>query len=284
MTGEITSVLASYTHIMSSEQTGRTYRITVSLPLAYDAPEGSAWPFHNNPPKWRTVYVLDGNWYADMVTGMIRPVSLCGGITDAIVVGIGYPEADDPKEAFLESFTRRDHDLTPIYDEATETSMSEQHKRPVPNGDASRFLGFIQQELIPFVETTYHSDPSKRILAGHSYGGLFGLFTLFKSPSLFTAYIVGSPYLAYGDRVLFQQEEAFAQANTKLDANVYVYVAEHEEFVDDTTLTDTIRFAVLLQSREYEGLTLVRRIFDDENHCEVVVPGFHWGLKQALKS
>lgn len=272
-----------HTHVINSEQNGRQYRITVSLPWGYSAPDRADWPFNNVPERWSTVYVLDGNWYADMIAGMIRPTRLCGAMTDAIVVGIGYPEDDNPLETFRTVFTRRDHDLTPVHDPETEKSMTEQHKRPVPNGDAEGFLKFIQHELIPFIEKTYQSNPENRILTGHSYGGLFGLYTLFKSPELFKSYVVGSPYLPYANKVMFKQEDDYAKNHSDLSADVYMFTTEGEEFADDTTCTDTIRLSVLLQSRNYAGLTLKRKIFTEYNHCEVAVPGLFWGIKHALK-
>ena len=108
------SVLASEVHQMTSVNTGRMYRIAVSLPLGYAATADDDWPFNRTPDKWPVVYVLDGNWYFGMATDMIRPTSWCGSISDAIVVGIGYPEDENPIEAFREIFTRRDHDLTPV--------------------------------------------------------------------------------------------------------------------------------------------------------------------------
>src|SRR5215475_13835557 len=108
------TILGSEQHMMDSKCTGRTYRITVSLPLGYSSAPGDAWPFHNAPAKWPTVYVLDGNWYFGLVTDIIRPMCWCGSTTDAIVVGIGYHEDANPMEAFRESMTRRDADLTPI--------------------------------------------------------------------------------------------------------------------------------------------------------------------------
>jgi uncharacterized protein len=112
-----------------------------------------------------------------MVTDIIRPMAWCGSTTEAIVVGIGYPEGDDAVEAFRVSFTRRNLDLTPIRDEPEEQRMAAQHQRPVPSGDAGGFLRFIQRELIPFIEQQYRADPSRRILVGHSYGGLFGSYS-----------------------------------------------------------------------------------------------------------
>jgi predicted alpha/beta superfamily hydrolase len=161
--------------------------------------------------------------------------------------------------------------------------MAAAHQRPTPNGDAGNFHKFIRDELIPFVEQTYRADPAGRILVGHSYGGLFALFSLFETPGLFDTLIVGSPTLSYGNRFMFQREEVFAQEHSVLPAKVYLYAAELEEAIDDTTLTDTLRMAAILQGRNYEGLSLARHVFPDQNHCEVAAPGFQWGLKFALR-
>ena len=59
--------------------------------------------------------------------------------------------------------------------------------------------------------------------------------------------------------------------------------AELEESVDDTTLTDTLRMAAILQERNYDGFSLTKTIFLDQNHCEVAAAGFHWGLMHALR-
>jgi len=283
MTTEPAAVLASETRRMESKHTGRTYRITISLPLGYAKSPDEGWPFNHTPAQWPVVYVLDGNWYYGMVTDIIRPMAWCGSTTDAIVVGIGYPEDKDPIEAFRVSFTRRNLDLTPVRDEAEEKSMEERHKRPTPSGDAGGFLKFIQDELVPMVEKEYRADPSRRILVGHSYGGLFALFAMFESPDLFDTLIVGSPTLTYGNRYTFQREEAFAREHKKLPAKVYLYVGELEEDSQDTTVTDTLRLAAILQGRGFEGFTLVKHVFPDQNHCEVAAPGFQAGLKFSLR-
>src|SRR5262249_60666767 len=111
MAAEPVTVLGSEVHMMDSKQNGRTYRITVGLPLGYDKTPGEGWPFNRTLDKSPVVYVLDGNWYFGLVTDIIRPMCWCGSTTDAIVVGIGYPEGQDAKEAFRVSMTRPDRDL-----------------------------------------------------------------------------------------------------------------------------------------------------------------------------
>lgn len=283
MAGEAATMLATDALMLESARNGRTYRITVSVPLGHDAAPDEPWPFNDRPEKWPTVYVLDGNWYAGMIAGMIRPAAWCGGITDAIVVGIGYSEDGGAVEAFRESFTRRNADLTPVRDEAEERSMEARHGRPTPSGDSAGFLAFLQHELIPLIERDYRADPAQRILAGHSYGGLFALYALFESPGLFQTLIIGSPTLSYGGRFMFEREAAFAKEHQALPASIYLFVAEREESLNDTTLTDTLRMGAILQGRSYDGLSLVQQVFADQNHCEVAAPGFQMGLKRALK-
>jgi predicted alpha/beta superfamily hydrolase len=283
MSFEPVPVLGSEMRTIESRHTGRQYRITVSLPLGYSKTPDEAWPFNNTPEQWPVVYVLDGNWYFGLVTDIIRPMAWCGSTSDAIVVGIGYPEDEDPIEAFRQSFTRRDFDLTPVRDEEVEQAMEKAHQRPCPNGDGGNFHKFIKDELIPLIEKEYRADPANRILVGHSYGGLFALYGLFETPDLFQYLIVGSPTLSYGDRFTFQQEETFAAQHKKLPVNMFLYVGEYEESINDTTLTDTLRMAAILQGRKYEGFSLTQHVFLDQNHCEVAAPGFQAGLKLALK-
>jgi predicted alpha/beta superfamily hydrolase len=294
MNNQAAVLLASTVQMITSRHTGREYRITISLPLGYAKEPGEGWPFHETPEQWPVVYVLDGDWYAALVTETIRPMAWCGSTTDAIVVGIGYPvenptqplsgrESPDPIAAFRTSFTRRNADLTPVRDEAEEKRMERNHKRSTPSGDAANFLKFIQDELVPLIEQSYRADPAKRILLGHSYGGLFALFAMFEAPDLFSTLIAGSPTLAYGNRFTFGREEAYAQAHRALPAKLYLFVGEDEEESDDTTLTDTLRMVAILQGRHYEGFTLVKQIFLGQNHCEVAAPGFQAGLKFALR-
>ena len=283
MTSSLATHLADEARLIKSVHTGKEYRIAISLPYAYTKPRVKGWPFDDAPARWPVIYLLDADWYFGMVTDMIRPMAWCGSTTDAIVVGIGYPGNTDVQEAWREQQARRCLDLTPIREEATENIWGEITKRACPTGGAGSFLQFILNELIPIIEKDYQVDPSKRSLAGHSFGGLFATFVLLEKPGLFSNYIIGSPTLVYGNRFIFKREKQFAKRYKRLAANVYLSAGELEEGPQETTVTDMLRFAVTLQSRNYKGLTLRKQILADLNHCEVVAPGFLAGLKMALK-
>src|SRR3546814_19712655 len=52
-------------------------------------------------------------------------------------------------------------------------------REPPPSGGADDFLAFIEHELKPLIAQRYPVDARRQILFGHSYGGLFTLYTLF---------------------------------------------------------------------------------------------------------
>ncbi len=277
------STLASQTRLMKSKYAKRQYRISISLPYAYFETSNKSWPFENPLKKWPVVYLIDGNWFFGMVTDIVRNMAWFGNTTDAIIVGIGYPEDKPPQEALRNSIARRLYDLSPVRDEAVEKWIGELVQRPLSTGGAGDFLNFIKHELIPVIEQDFQVNPKKRILAGHSIGGTFTAFALLEAPGLFDTYIIGSPFLSYGDGFTFKREEWFATRHKKLTGKVHLWVGEREETADDPGLSNVIRFGAILESRKYRGLTLVKQIFPDLEHSEVIAPGFQAGLKWALK-
>lgn len=282
MTSSPATILGSQTHLIDSQHTGRKYRITISLPYAYSKPRVPGWPFDDAPPTWPVVYLLDANWFFGLTTDIVRSMAWCGGSSDAIIVGIGYPEDEDPQEAWREAIARRNTDFTPVRSEAREERMGNLAKRSVQTGGAYQFHQFIRSELIPFIEREVRADGSRRILLGHSLAANFAAFALFEEPELFESYIIASPGPGDDDRSGFRTEESFAKDHKRLPAKVFLSIGELEESAENTSLTDTLRFATILASRNYEGLTLVKKVFEDRNHCEVVAPAFQAGLMFAL--
>ena len=268
---------------MKSKITKRTYRISISLPLASFETSNRSWPFDNPLKKYPVVYLTDANYYFGMVTEMTRAMSWCGATTDAIIVGIGYPENANPPEAWRDAVVGRNYDFTPAVDEETDVEDSKWLKRKVVTGGAPKFLQFIKQELIPAIEKDFPADPKKRVIAGHSLGGLFTAYALFTEPTLFDTFLICSPSLYMHDRIILKLEEQYAKRHKRLAAKVYLSVGELEENSQNTMVRDVIQLAAALQSRKHKGSTLRKQIFLDLNHCDVVAPGFQAGLKFALK-
>lgn len=123
----------------------------------------------------------------------------------AVVIGIGYP-GERPFDA-----ERRQRDLL-----------------PVPGG-ADRFLDMIIGEILPAVTEIAPLDPARRALAGHSYGGLFALHTLFTRPGLFESLVAGSPSIWWQDRAILAAEEAFRRGGSGPAGRLLITVGSHEQ-------------------------------------------------------
>lgn len=68
-------------------------------------------------------------------------------------------------------------------------------------GNADKFLHFVSDELVSFIDKKYRTLP-KRIAIGHSNGGTFISYCFLQNPELFDAYIAISPNFGY-DKMQF---------------------------------------------------------------------------------
>ncbi len=283
---EQASLMATEVRMLKSRATGKDYKISIALPLAYGNDEpAKIVPLDESLDAWPAVYVLDPYWLFGMTTDMVRYMSWLHRTTDAFVVGIGYPEEKSMQATWQKSLAARTHDLTPRRSEKSEKYNSEWLKLSVKTGGGPAFFNFLKQELIPLIDREYRTDPAKRILAGHSHGGGFALFAMFQEPDLFSTYIASSPSLDYAEKFLFTLESEYAKEHKTLNARLYLSAGELEEDVDedDATLTNVYRFAAVLESRRYKRLSLVKRVFLDCNHAEVAAPALHAALRMALR-
>ena len=78
-------------------------------------------------------------------------------------------------------------------------------------------LETIEQTIIPFIEREYRADPSHRVLAGASLGGLFTLYSMYSKPELFHGWIAVTPAVVVGNDWLLDYEKKFAEAGVQPD-------------------------------------------------------------------
>ncbi len=94
---------------------------------------------------------------------------------------------------------------------------------------ADRFLRFMVEEALPFVEANYRTADF-RILVGPQAGGTFGLYTLTERPETFDVYILNNPfrYMRQRDYLIEEVRTSLAERDT-LDNFLYV-IAEDSDF------------------------------------------------------
>jgi predicted alpha/beta superfamily hydrolase len=270
------SILATEVRSIPSRNIKDGYSVSVALPYSY----------YSEPKQdYATIYLIDPHLYFGMVTEMTRVMSMGGNFPETIVVGIGYPidMSASMDESFNQIQSRRAKDLTPGIDREFEKELeAELKKKTITTGGAENFLTFIRTKLIPEIESNYRVKSGQRILAGHSLGGLFTLYTLFSQPGLFTGYVACSPSLWYGNNSIFNDEADFAQQHEQLPVKLYLGVGGLEEKTDSPMISNLYRFAALISSRSYKELSLTRQIIENCGHCATPAPSFQSGLQAVL--
>ncbi|TQV90339.1 hypothetical protein V2A60_004286 [Cordyceps javanica] len=167
---------------------GYTYLIQVSWPLQWKERAG-----HEGVA---VLYLLDGNSvFLTATEAAWRRASAPHFAGGGLIVSVGHKLKDD----FLFS-SRRNQDLTPP-----------SAKSAPGHGGADSFIKFINDQLKPFVRSTVlaNSTVGYEALFGHSYGGLFTLYTMFTHPTSFDCFFAGSPSIWYDDWVLLESEKRF---------------------------------------------------------------------------
>ncbi len=138
---------------------------------------------------------------------------------------------------------------------------------PFAAGSGSEnFLKFLTTELIPKLDHDLRTQPH-RILVGHSFGGLFGLYALIKAPEVFKGYIIASATLEGDNRGLARTVGTFLEAHKDLAANVYLTMAnEPGEF-----LSGNYEMSAYMQNEASRDshFTFVFRRYPEETHGTV---------------
>ena len=247
---------------LKSAINGATYPINIALPGSYFASD------HTYP----VVYLLDAYSSFGIVTEMARLLASDKEMPEIILVGIS---SEGGSKEFVYN---RSRDYTPT--QIPEENLPEALRSLIPtSGGGEKFLEFIKTELIPLVESKYRFKPEDRTLAGHSLGGLFVLYSLFREPKLFNRYVAVSPALLWDDEFVLKQEEKFFENHKSLNANVYTAVGSNE---DGTIVSPWKRFISKMKERNYTGLNLKTEIGVNETHYTMIPYIITHGLKSVL--
>ncbi|WP_287814294.1 alpha/beta hydrolase-fold protein, partial [Achromobacter sp.] len=145
------------------------------------------------------IYLLDGNAVFGAYYDATRLQQDLAG--SAIVVAVGYP-TDLPFD-----FLRRSYDFSPP--EPPGKPLPRVNGYPPPLGGEQALLAFLEHTLLPEIARRYPVDPRRRILVGHSFGGMYALNVLYTRPDLFTQIVSISPSLWWQDHYLLERESAF---------------------------------------------------------------------------
>ncbi len=229
-----------------SDIVNQDYDLYINLPANYsDTSKG-----------YPVVYLLDAQWDFSLVSAIYGEQYYDGFLPGLIIVGITWG-GDNPNYDTL-----RARDFTPI------------HLKPLDNfGNAPKFLEFIKNELVPFIDSKYRTDKNDRTLMGSSLGGLFTLYTLFNETNLFERYALTSPALKWGKGIINNYEANYSKNNSKLPAKLYTGIGEYEDPSDFQKFTDKLKL------RNYRDLEFMKQIIKGVGHSGGKAEGYTKGLQ-----
>jgi predicted alpha/beta superfamily hydrolase len=245
----IGSVAIAERYSIQSKALNETRTYLVHKPGGYDFTD----------ERYPVIVLLDGETNIQHVSATADFLANNGRAMKMLVVGIEN--------------TDRQRDLTPPI---TNTHSSDRPEGKV--GGAEQFLNFIAEELLPQIDRTYRTRPT-RILIGHSLGGLFACYTLLKRPELFKAYISVSPSLWWDNEALADEALSFAANHKEVQAAVYVTMGSE----GGSMLGGTQKFVGALTSAG-NGVAAVFTRWPEESHGSVVMRSVYEGLKWLHES
>jgi predicted alpha/beta superfamily hydrolase len=157
---------------IKSEVLNQNRKLSIFLPDGYN----------DINAKFPVIYVLDADGRLQHSAMTARFLFQNNKMPKAILVGVFNID--------------RNHDFLPDSSQNAPTG-----------GGADNFVKFFRQELIPYIDKKFKTEPFK-VLVGHSYGGVFAMHALLNDPDLFDAYIAIDPSFWYKNKMLVKNASA----------------------------------------------------------------------------
>ncbi|HWZ16866.1 MAG TPA: alpha/beta hydrolase-fold protein [Mucilaginibacter sp.] len=248
---------------------GEARRIRIFLPAGYNKAA-------LNKQQYPVIYLFDGDALsAEVIKGLthLRQQNPDAHCPEMIVVAV--------------SNTDRASDFTPtissIGPEGDELDMLKN------SGGSENFIGFIEKELIPYIESIYPTSPYKTLM-GYSLGGLTVINILITRTKMFDAYAAIDPSMWWDNRIVLNDAAAKFEGGNFTGTSLFLGVAntmpigmDITQAKGDTTgstnhIRSLLKLIDILGSNPGNGLRWQHKYYPDKDHDSVVPPGIYDAL------
>lgn len=183
---------------IESRVLGETRQISVTLPRNYAT----------SAERYPVLVVLDGEFEHEIAASIARFYAATSILPPTIVIGVRNVDR------------MRDMTTKPA------PSFTPPKEAVASAGGADRFLTFLADELLPYVDRSYRTAPM-RVLVGHSLGGMFALYALAQRPTAFTGYVVMEPAIWWNDELEFRSARDVLRSGAAPRARVMFVNTRH---------------------------------------------------------
>jgi len=240
-------------YIINSEILEEERPIIISLPHGYE----------NSNANYPVLYLLDGLGNIKHEIGTVELLTDSGIIPPMIIVGI---ESLD-----------RSRDLTPS-NAGQDAYGAEGEAGIQQSGGAPQFLQFLEEELIPYVESNFRTHPY-RLLEGHSFGGLFSTYALMEKQDIFDAFIIQAPALWWNKEEMTAKAKSFFESNSNLDKTIYFGIGGGDGWGMRQELK---RYVQVIEDNPPKNLRWKHEEVGDEDHDTSRLLLNYYGLKYVF--
>lgn len=223
----------------------------------------------NKEQSYQVIYLLDGESFFHALVGITKTIVLGKGKNFAPSIVVGVLSTD------------RTRDLTPTPATAGRDGKPGFFSSP-QGGGSEKFNYFLTKELRPFIDSVYRTS-GENVLIGHSYAGLFTIDTFLRHTEQFNKYIAIDPSLWWDQGRLMNEASSMILHKDFQYKSLYIgFASIKREGRNDINLNQahTLLTEILPQAK---NLHFFSKLFPEENHGSVVIPGIYNGLKQLYK-
>jgi predicted alpha/beta superfamily hydrolase len=242
--------------------------------------------------EYNTLYYLDAYWLSEITLGSYTILDLCDYVENVVFVGISLNGSEE------DWHKQRDMDFTPspfenlgFFENSKNSNIENNieisfksgsgHQLNNENtGGASSFLDFFENDIIDFIENKYPNLNKRRGLLGHSFGGLFGFYTLQNRPELFQDLILISASLSWNSFELVNKSKFSKLQESEKRIKLYHSYGEDEIKPIRTSNNDIKQ---IISELDIENLNYQYNPYRDTNHHSVLSRAIYDGLLYLYK-
>lgn len=233
-----------------SDILGEERIVNVYVPQGYHSDSSQTYP---------VIYLLDGSMDEDFihVAGLVQFLSFSwlGYIPESIVVGIARVDR-------FRDFT------TPPKDQSLKDGY------PTAGG-SDKFIRFLKEELIPYINDSYKINTDYEILSGQSLGGRLATEVFLDHKEVFDHYMIFSPSLWWDNRVdLSHSDDKYACSN-----KMFLAVGQEHEIM--IQVAEEFRDKIIAASEE--SACLQYRYYPEMDHGDILHKAMYDGLKYIFE-
>ncbi len=231
-----------------------SFEIYISTPLQFNAND-----------TYSVVYYCDANLKSGQYLRQLLSTGQYNSqLKNKIFVGIGHI-------GNFHVLRRRDF-ILPFINGSDTTGRDKNY------GQTENFYLFLKDELIPSVNLKFKTNTDSNSILGHSLGGLFAFYCLFKSDNLFAKYFALSPALWIDKYAIYK----FNNLAGKLPNKKYLYFASGSKETFNKILYGTNEAKLFLDKMKYNNLVYEYDILNGKTHNSQVPISLDKILKEKL--